>query len=156
MEKWKVLAGIGILLLIAAAYMLYATPKIKFVEVVSDLSVLQKATAVNVVAANFTTTQGHLTFEITPVNGYLINATIIVSTDEPDATLDVFSSVPVKVTTTGYNNATIFLPPALKDKVTFDIIFTFSNTTITHPVNIIVKDSICNIQNSTTIYANPG
>jgi len=155
MEKWKVVAAIGIFLLIASAYLLYSSPELKYAEIVSDLSVLDKADSITITASNFTAVQGHLQFEIAPVDGYLINATVFIDTDDPGAAIDVYSSLPVKVETSGYDNATIIIPPAVDQAVTFDVLFTFTNTSIQHPVQIIVEDSVSNVNATETVYALP-
>lgn len=150
--KWQILVLIGILLLGYAAYSAYYAPKVSFTEVTSYLTGLQKATKLNVASGNFSTVSGRSSLTITPVGGFITNATLTILTDDPGATIEAFSSVPLTLVSGGTQNATYILP-ITNDEITLDILFTFSNSSQTYQVTYEV--AAFGITNSTTVYATP-
>ena len=155
LEKWKVTLIIALLLFGISAYVTYGVPKISYAQVISDLSALPTAESVNIEAGNFSTVQGHLELTIaTPENKYLLNATVTIDTDDPQATFDIFSDIDV-VVKGSQDNVTIILPPAYSGSLSLDVLITFSNTTVQHPVTISVVDNFSGLSNSTTVYATP-
>ena len=152
MEKWKILGVLGILLILFGAYSYYATPKIYIAEQHSYLSIVDVADSIIITAGNFSAVQGLLSVTITPNDGYLFNSTLTITTDDPNCEIKVYSDVPLKMISGGIQNATLRIP-LTKDQIKLDIIFTFSNTTITHPVELSIASGT--ISNSTTVYAVP-
>lgn len=150
-EHWKIFALAGLLLIVYAAYVTYAGESIQLAETQSYLDSLAKAQNVAISAANFSAVQGLLSVTVKPDN-YLLNATLTIDTDDPQAKIEVYSNVPLNLLSGGTDNATYRLP-VTKDPISLDIIFTFTNTTIQHQVGLSIVDMA--VTNSTTVYANP-
>lgn len=150
--KWHGLVLIGIILLGYAAYEAYYTPKVSFTEVTSYLTGLQKANQLNLASGNFSTVSGRSTLTITPVGGFVTNATLTILTDDPGATIEAYSSVPLTLISGGTQNATYMLP-ITNDELSLDILFTFSNSSLTYQVTYDI--AAIGVTNSTTVYANP-
>ena len=94
MEKWHVFLVIGVILLGYAGYLYFLAPEIQLTIQDSPLNALTPASSVTLSGANFSAVQGLCTLEITP-NGYLMNATLTIITDDPEATIKVYSALPV-------------------------------------------------------------
>jgi hypothetical protein len=150
--KWHVLVLIGIILLGYAAYAAYYTPEVSFTEVTSYLTGLQKANQLNLASGNFSTVSGRSTLTITPVGGFATNATLTILTDDPGATIEAYSSAPLTLISGGTQNATYMLP-ITNNELTLDVLFTFSNSSLTYQVTYEV--AAIGVTNSTTVYANP-
>ncbi|RLG59119.1 hypothetical protein DRN87_05930 [Candidatus Geothermarchaeota archaeon] len=151
MEKYKIVALIGIILLLYAGYSYYTTPTITLLPQDSYLNDIAKAQSIALDSGNFSAVQGLAHLTITPDN-YIFNGTLVIITDDPQATIKLYSDIPLTLVDGGTGNVT-FVLPIMKDPLSMDIIFTFSNTTITHQVTFQVNSD--SVSNSTTVYANP-
>ncbi len=155
MEKYKIFALIGVVLLLFAGYSYYTGEEITILPQDSYLNSINAATKINLQAGNFSAVQGLAQLTLSPDN-YIVNATLVITTDDPQATIDVFSNTPFEIISTGSGNMTISLP-TINNPVSFDIIFTFSNTTVQHQVtySITMDYGSTPLTNSTTVYATP-
>ncbi len=153
MEKWHVFLLIGVLMLGYAGYLEYFAPKVKLAVQDSPLNAISPATSVALNAGNFSAVQGLCTLEVTPSGGYLMNGTLVISTDDPGAEIKVYSALPVETLSGGTGNMTLLIP-VTQDPVTLDILFTFTNTSIVHEVKFQLVAQGLNIVNA-TCYANP-
>ena len=151
MEKYKIVALIGILLLLYAGYAYYTTPSITLVPQDSYLNDISKAQSIALSSGNFSAVQGLAHLDINPDN-YIVNGTLTIITDDPQATIKLYSDVPLTLVDGGTGNATYVLP-ITKDPLSLDIIFTFSNTTTQHQVQFSIASNP--ESNTTTVYANP-
>ncbi|MEM3403771.1 MAG: hypothetical protein QXJ17_04485 [Nitrososphaeria archaeon] len=151
LERWQALATIGILLLAYAAYAAYYTPSLSFAEVKSYLTNLDKADKVAMSSSNFSAVTGRATLSITP-NAYIVNGTLTILTDDPDATIAAYSTVPLTKLSGGTQNVTYALP-LTDSELDFDILIAFSSTTEAQPVTFTV--AAAGVTNSTSVYANP-
>jgi|Deesub1362B_J571_1020462.scaffolds.fasta_scaffold00003_344 hypothetical protein len=155
MEKYKIFALLGIILLLFAGYSYYMIPEINMAPADSYLDTLSVADIIGVSSANFSAVQGLATLTISP-NNYLVNATLDIITDDPAAQIDIFSDLPLNLLSGGIGNATYSIP-VTNSPFSLDIIFTFQNTSISHQVtftvSMTIKDSV--VSNSTTVFANP-
>jgi len=150
-ERWQAVIAIGIILLAYAAYTAYYVPSLKYAEVKSYLTNLDKADKIALNAGNFSAVTGRATLSIAP-NAYIVNGTLSILTDEPTATITAYSTIPLTKVSGGTGNATYLLP--LTDQpLNFDILVTFSNTAIEHKVTFSVVAT--GVTNSTTVYAKP-
>ena len=110
-NKWKVAGIIGIILLAAGAYMTYYAPTASPLATESSpLNSLVVAKSLDLSATNMTTSVGKGTLTIAPVNGYIGNETLTVTTNDPTATISVYSSIPLTLVKGGTGNATYVLP----------------------------------------------
>ncbi len=137
LEKWHAFLIVGVLLLGYAGYLYYFAPEIQLSIQDSPLNALTPASSVTLSGANFSAVQGLCSLEITP-NGYLMNATLIITTDDPDAAIKVYSALPLETLSGGTGNMTLLIP-VTQDKVTLDILFTFLNQTVTHEVTFTIQ-----------------
>ena len=120
----------------------------------SYLNNIQTASAINVASGNFSSVQGLAHLTITP-NAYIVNGTLTIITDDPQATIKLYSDIPLTLVSGGTGNATYILP-IIKDQMSMDIIFTFSNASIQHQVKFeVTMDTQNPLSNSTIVYANP-
>ena len=151
-EMWKAIAVIGILLLAYGAYTTYYGQKISFAQQGSYLTVLDKATKLNLLTGNFSVVNGRATLSLSPVGGYIVNGTLSIVTSDPNAAITAYANVPLNKISGGQGNAT-YLIPITKDPVNLDILFTFSSISQAQKVTFNVASS--SVTNSTTVYANP-
>ena len=150
-ERWQAIIAIGIILLAYAAYTAYYVPSLKYAEVKSYLTNLDKADKIALNSGNFSAVTGRATLSIAP-NAYIVNGTLSIKTDEPTATIAAYSSIPLTKLSGGTGNATYLLP--LTDQhLNFDILVSFSDTTSVHQVTFSVASA--GVTNSTTVYAKP-
>jgi hypothetical protein len=154
-EKYKIVAILGILLLLYAGYSYYTMPTVSILPQDSYLNNINAATKIGLSSGNFSAVQGLAKLTITPDN-FIVNGTLSIITDDPQATINVYSDVPLTLISSGSGNATYQIP-IVSDPITMDIIFTFSNTTISHQVQFSVTMDYGStpLTNSTTVYANP-
>lgn len=155
MEKFKIVALLGIILLLYAGYSYYTTPTVSIAPQDSYLNSISTATSIGLDSGNFSAVQGLAKLTITP-DSFIVNGTLTIVTDDPQATIDVYSDVPLSLLSSGSGNATYQIP-IIDQPITMDIIFTFSNTSIAHQVQFsVAMDYQGNVlTNSTTVYANP-
>ena len=155
MEKWHVLLLLGVLLLGYAGYMEYYVPEVKLSMQDSPLNTVTLAETATLSAENFSSIQGLCSLTITPSNGYLANATLIIRTDDPDTEIQPYSNLPISILSGGTGNATISIPLA-NTEINLDILFTFTNTTIQHEVYFELASLGFQEPLNCTVYANPG
>lgn len=155
MEKWHALLLIGILLLGYAGYLHYFAPEVRLTVQDSPLNTISPAASVALSSQNFSAVQGLASLTVTPSDGYLINATLTIYTDDPQAEIKVYSALPLETVSGGVGNMTLLIP-ITQNQFTLDVIFTFTNTTITHQVTFeLVAQGLAEPVNA-TVYANPG
>ena len=150
-ERWQAVIAIGIILLAYAAYAAYYVPSLKYAEVKSYLTNLDKADKIALNSGNFSAVTGRATLSIAP-NAYIVNGTLAIKTDDPTATIAAYSSIPLTKLSGGTGNAT-YLLPLTDQRLDFDILVSFSDTTSVHQVTFSV--AAAGVTNSTTVYANP-
>jgi hypothetical protein len=150
-ERWQAVIAIGIILLAYAAYAAYYVPSLKYAEVKSYLTNLDKADKIALTSGNFSAVTGRATLSIAP-NAYIVNGTLAIKTDDPTATIAAYSSIPLTKLSGGTGNAT-YLLPLTDQRLNFDILVSFSDTTSVHQVTFSV--AAAGVTNSTTVYANP-
>ncbi len=155
MEKYKIMALLGLILLLYAGYSYYTTPTVTLLPQDSYLNNIDTATTIAVSSGNFSAVQGLAHLTITP-NNYVVNGTLTIVADDPQATIKLYSDIPLTVLSQGSGNVTYSLPVS-SDSLGMDIIFTFSNTTVSHQVSFTVAQNYGDspLTNSTTVYANP-
>lgn len=146
---------IGLLLLAYGGYAYYTMPTVTLLPQDSYLNNIDTATTIAVSSGNFSAVQGLAHLTISP-NNYVVNGTLTIVTDDSQATIKLYSDVPLTTLAEGSGNATYQLPIS-KDPLSMDIIFTFSNTTISHQVSfsVTMDYGATPLTNSTTVYANP-
>mgnify|MGYP000100088478 CR=1 FL=1 len=153
MEKWHALLAIGVILLAYAGYLYYFAPEIKLAVQDSPLNTISPAASVTLSSQNFSAVQGLCTLTITPSDGYLINATLTIITDDPQAAIKAYSALPLETLSGGTGNMTLLIP-VTNNELSLDILFTFTNQTITHEVSFEIVAQGIN-PTSITVYGNP-